>query len=154
MISYLAPILGGSLVALLAGGLAYRKQRQSRTARLPAIDTPHRIVEELYIRVGGIDQWIQIRGEDRDNPVLLVLHGGPGWPNATFTQARSGREKYFTIVQWDHRGTGKTLGRSSKPARAEMTFACRVADAIELSEYLCQYFHQEKLVLLAESMVP
>lgn len=150
--SYLATIIGGSLVALLAGGLAYRKQRQSRTARLLAIDTPARIVEELFIRVGGIDQWIQIRGEDRRNPVLLVLHGGPGWPNATFTLPLRPWEKYFTIVQWDHRGTGKTLGQNGKPGQAEMTFARRVADAIELSEFLRQYLHQEKLVLLAESM--
>lgn len=152
MISYLALVTGGSLGALLAGGLVYRKQRQSHTARLLEIDTPYKIVEQLYIRVGGIDQWFQIRGEDRNNPVLLILHGGPGWPNATFTLPLRPWEKYFTIVQWDHRGTGKTLGRNGKPTQAEMTFARRVSDAIELSEFLCQYLHQEKLILLAESM--
>ena len=152
MSSYLAAILGGSLIALLAGGSAYRKQRQSRTARLLAIDTPDRIVEEFYIRVGGIDQWVQIRGENRDNPVILILHGGPGWPNATFTLPLRSWEKYFTIVQWDHRGAGKTLGRNGRPSREEMTFDCRVSDAIELAENLRQYLAKDKLILLAESM--
>ncbi|WP_417471538.1 hypothetical protein [Luteimonas mephitis] len=37
-------------------------------------------VERLEkVRIGGIDQWVSIRGNDRRNPVLLMLHGGPGW---------------------------------------------------------------------------
>jgi hypothetical protein len=57
----------------IAGGLAYLKSRKRKVAEALVIDTPNRIVEERFVRVGGIDQWIQIRGEDRDNPVLLVL---------------------------------------------------------------------------------
>jgi len=32
----------------------------------------------MYVKIGGIDQWIQIRGRDRNSPVLLCLHRGPG----------------------------------------------------------------------------
>jgi hypothetical protein len=60
--------------------LAYRKVCQRRVAKALTIDTPNGIVEERFVRIGGIEQWIQIRGEDRDNPVLLVVHGGPGCP--------------------------------------------------------------------------
>jgi hypothetical protein len=75
----------GVVAAPVVGGLAWRTARQRRVAKALEITTPDRIVEQRFVTVGGIDQWIQLRGEDRDNPVLLVLHGGPGWPNAVFT---------------------------------------------------------------------
>ena len=144
--------LAGVIATVVTGGLVYRKLRQQRVAKALLIDTPNGIVEERFVRIGGIDQWIQIRGEDRDNPVLLILHGGPGWPNAIFTLPLRSWETHFTVVQWDHRGAGKTLGRNGKPRSDEMTFDCRVSDAIELTEFLCQYLHKDKVILLAESM--
>jgi hypothetical protein len=67
----------GVLAAPVVGGLAWRKARQRRVAKALVIDTPNGIVEQRFVNIGGIDQWIQLRGEDRGNPVLLVLHGGP-----------------------------------------------------------------------------
>jgi pimeloyl-ACP methyl ester carboxylesterase len=84
--------------------------------------------------------------------VLLILHGGPGWPNAVFTLPLRPWEQHFTVVQWDHRGAGKTLGRNGKPGSGEMTFDRRVADAIELVDFLRNYLSKDKVTLLAESM--
>src|SRR3981081_931455 len=50
---------------------------RNRNAQDYAITTPNGIDEARYVEVGGIEQWITIRGEDRKNPVLLLLHGGP-----------------------------------------------------------------------------
>jgi pimeloyl-ACP methyl ester carboxylesterase len=144
--------VGGAGAALGLGGLAYRRWRQRRTARALAIDSPAGIAEERFVRLGGVEQWIQIRGEDRVNPVLLVLHGGPGWPNAVFTLPLRPWERHFTLVQWDHRGAGKTLGRTGKGGSGEMTFARRAADAIELTEFLRRHLRQDRVILLAESM--
>jgi pimeloyl-ACP methyl ester carboxylesterase len=152
MIGAIVAAAAGVAAVPVAGGLAYRKSRQRRVAQALVIDTPNGIVEERFVRVGGIDQWIQIRGEDRDNPVLLVLHGGPGWPNAVFTLPLRPWEQHFTVVQWDHRGAGKTLGRNGKVGSGEMTFGRRVADAVELVEFLRNYLHKAKVILLAESM--
>lgn len=148
-------ILGGAAGVLalpVVGGLAWRKARQRRVAKALEIDTANGIVEERFVKVGGIDQWIQLRGEDRDNPVLLVLHGGPGWPNAVFNLPLRPWERHFTVVQWDHRGAGKTLGRNGKAGSGEMTFDRRVADAIEVIEFLREHMGVDKVVLLAESM--
>jgi pimeloyl-ACP methyl ester carboxylesterase len=71
------------------------------------------IDESRYVVLGEIEQWITIRGESRDNPVLLFLHGGPGdatnpWGYAGFRSWL----KVFTVVQWDQRGAGRTLGKN------------------------------------------
>src|SRR5829696_10593994 len=129
----------GVLAVPAVGGLAWRAARQRQVAKALEITTPNRIVEQRFVELGGTDQWIQIRGEDRANPVLLVLHGGPGWPNAVFTLPLRPWERHFTVVQWDHRGTGKTLGRIGKVGSGEMTFNRRVTDAIELIEFLRQH---------------
>jgi len=152
MIGAIVAAAAGVTAVPVAGGLVYRKSRQRRVAQALVIDTPNGIVEERFVRVGEIDQWIQIRGEDRDNPVLLVLHGGPGWPNAVFTLPLRPWEQHFTVVQWDHRGAGKTLGRNGKVGSGEMTFGRRAADAVELVEFLRNYLDKDKVILLAESM--
>ncbi len=36
------------------------------------------INENMYVDINGTKQWISIYGQDKDNPVLLYLHGGPG----------------------------------------------------------------------------
>ncbi len=53
---------------------------RGRNAQDYAITAPNGIDESRYVEIGGIEQWITIRGEDRGNPVLLFLHGGPGDP--------------------------------------------------------------------------
>jgi hypothetical protein len=75
----------GVIAAPAVGGLAWRTARHRQAAKALEITTPNGVVEQRFAKVGGIDQWIQLRGQDRENPVLLVLHGGPGWPNAVFT---------------------------------------------------------------------
>lgn len=152
MIAKLLTGVASAGMILFLGGLAYRNLRQRWANQILEIHHPNKIVEGHYIMIGGIEQWIQIRGENRDNPVLLILHGGPGWPNTTFTVPLRSWEKYFTLVQWDHRGAGKTHGRSGRQDEKDMTFTCRVSDAVELAEYLCQYLSKEKLIVLAESM--
>jgi pimeloyl-ACP methyl ester carboxylesterase len=142
----------GVVAAPAVGGLAWRRARQRQAAKALEIDTPNGIVEQRFVAVGGIDQWIQLRGEDRDDPVLLVLHGGPGWPNAVFTLPLRPWERHFTVVQWDHRGAGKTLGRTGKAGSGEMTFDQRVTDAVEVIEFLRRHLGVDKVVVLAESM--
>ena len=56
------------------------------------------IQEEAFVRIGGIDQWITIRGDDRANPVLLLVHGGPGDPQSSLPSLYKVYERDFTIV--------------------------------------------------------
>ena len=97
---------------------------RARNARDYAVATPDGIDEARYVEVGGIQQWITIRGEDRNNPVLLFLHGGPG--DATNPWGYAGFRlwlKHFTVVQWDQRGAGRTFGKNPDAPPQAITVA-------------------------------
>jgi pimeloyl-ACP methyl ester carboxylesterase len=111
-------------------------------------------VERLEkVRIGGIDQWVSIRGNDRRNPVLLMLHGGPGWvamPTSWYFQR--GWEEYFTVVQWDQRGAGKTYGANDpKVIAPTMTRPRMVADTEEMVAWLRTEFGKDRIFVLGHS---
>lgn len=105
------------------------------------------------VRIGGIDQWVSIRGSDRRNPVLLMLHGGPGWvamPTSWYFQR--GWEEYFTVVQWDQRGAGKTYVANDPDTLAPtMTRERMVADAEAMVAWLRKEFGKDKIFVLGHS---
>jgi pimeloyl-ACP methyl ester carboxylesterase len=125
---------------------------RSRNARDYAVTSPNGIDEGSYVRVGGVEQWITIRGEDRNNPALLFLHGGPGdatnpWGYAAFRNWL----KYFTVAQWDQRGAGRTLGRNGAGSASTITPDQMTRDGIELSELLKKRLHKDKIILVGHS---
>ena len=84
--------------------------------------TPNGVERLEKVRIGGIDQWVSIRGTDRKNPVLLHIHGGPGYVSIPMSWWFSrGWEEYFTIVQWDQRAAGKTYLLTSIQAKVAPT---------------------------------
>lgn len=147
----LLPLLA-SLTALVGAPLLHRRLRQRQHARRLVHTGPHAIAESRFVRLGGVDQWVGVRGEDRRNPLLLVLHGGPGYPYSLFTPILRPWERHFTIVQWDRRGVGKTLGRTGKAGTGELGFPRMVDDAIELSEHLHHHFPHTPQIALGGSM--
>ena len=81
----------------------------------------------MYVSLGGIDQWIQIRGDDRRNPVLLYEHGGPGTTISPVSSLLRPWEKYFTVVMWDQRDAGKTFVRNGAVRRCLSRALLRMA---------------------------
>lgn len=136
------------LLTAIAVVLGLRQVRRVRIARELQVG-PQGIAESRFVRIGGVDQWVQIRGEDRSNPVLFVLHGGPGSPYAVFTPLIRSWEKHYTVVQWDRRGCGMTRPRSGADAG---TFAQLVDEAAEMATWVRDYLGKDKLILMAGSM--
>ncbi len=142
-----------SLIAsVLAALLVYRKFRQARIASTLKIESAQGIVEERFVSLGGIQQWISIRGEDRNNPVLLIVHGGPGSSYTIFTPHLRAWEKHFTVVQWDQRGAGKTFARMGSRGCGAITLQQLASDGIAVAEYLRTRLHRERIFLLASSL--
>ncbi len=150
-IKILVIVLVAVLVVAVGGALAMRFYRQHAAAGEFTIEKPAGIRESGYVRIGGIDQWVQIRGRHRDNPVLLCLHGGPGATWLPVTRLFRGWEQEFTVVLWDQRGAGKTLKVSGPAIASTMTIARMVEDGVELAEHLRMRLGKEKIILLGHS---
>jgi pimeloyl-ACP methyl ester carboxylesterase len=103
-----------------------------------------------YLLLGGIEQYIQTRGENRDNPVMLILHGGPGSNIAYFSYYwQTPLEEDYTLVHWDQRGSGNTYFRDkdAEPPTLELL----LSDLDELVNYLRNEYGQEKIILMGHS---
>jgi pimeloyl-ACP methyl ester carboxylesterase len=139
------------LSLLGASSICGRAQVRQSPATSGAILSGREPVDKSYfVLIGGLDQWISIRGEDIRNPVLLVVHGGPGeaqWPVAEHYRDW---EKHFTVVQWDQRGAGHTFGRYGVTT-PDMTLDRISRDGVELAEYLCRTLGKKKIILLGHS---
>ena len=88
------------------------------------------------VQLGGITQWIRVRGADASNPVLLLMQQGPGLPiinDARRLEHLLGLEEAFTVIYWDQRGTGlssPSLRRNSN--RFEISVTRMVDDTVTL----------------------
>ncbi len=117
--------------------------------------TPREVDESQFVRIGGIDQFISIRGKDRSNPVILFLHGGPANAQSPFLQEFAPWEKDFTVVNWDQRGSGKTYGKNGPATPGMETPAATLdrltADAIEVADYASRRLGKRKVILVGHS---
>jgi pimeloyl-ACP methyl ester carboxylesterase len=154
-----AAFRNGLALALVAGQCFAQSQTLSRQevtgiiAATRQIVAPNGIEELLPVQINGTTQWLSIRGRDRRNPILLFLHGGPGSPTmpAAYT-FQSPWEDYFTVVQWDQRGTGKTYAANdAKALAATITVEQMTRDAEEVVRYLRHRFGKDRIFLLGHS---
>lgn len=120
---------------------------------LRRIVTPNGIEEARTVRIGGIDQFVTIRGKDRRNPVLLVLHGGPGYVEAPLSWWYAHDwEDYFTVVEWDQRGAGKTYLLNDPKAVAPTMTPQRMNDDVdEMVRFLREHLRKQKIFVLGHS---
>jgi pimeloyl-ACP methyl ester carboxylesterase len=145
--------LGKAVLAaagLVAGAFVVRGAIQ-RAGRAKAY-LAEGIDEKTWIRLGGIDQWVTIRGRDPENPILLVLHGGPGSAMGLFAhKAYPHWDEHFVVVNWDQRGAGRTFGRNGKAGSGELTVGRLVVDGIELVEELRRRLPGRPVILMGLS---
>jgi pimeloyl-ACP methyl ester carboxylesterase len=117
------------------------------------IVSPNGVDEAKAVDIGGIRQWITVRGRDRRNPILLLIHGGPAapeLPNRHLFEAPW--TDYFTVVEWDQRGAGKTFELNDPEKVAPTLNEERiVADAEELVTYLRTTYAKKKIFVMGHS---
>jgi pimeloyl-ACP methyl ester carboxylesterase len=111
---------------------------------------PDSIAEIGYRHLGGLDQWVMIRGENIANPPLIFLHGGPGFSEMRlFRHFNAPLEKSFTVVNWDQRGTGKSFDR--KIPKSSMTVEQFITDLDELVDAVSKRLGKNKVTIFGHS---
>jgi pimeloyl-ACP methyl ester carboxylesterase len=102
------------------------------------------------LTINGVKQWVQLQASDSTQPVLLILHGGPGYAIMPLFHARNAAlEDSFIVVNWDQRGAGRSYSR--RIPRSSMTLRQLLDDLQALTLYLKERFRQEKIYLLGHS---
>jgi pimeloyl-ACP methyl ester carboxylesterase len=102
------------------------------------------------LKINGVKQWILLQSSDQDLPVLLILHGGPGYAMMPlFHHSNQPLEDSFLVVNWDQRGAGRSY--SSKIPRLTMVLDWFVKDLQWLTDYLKTRFVRQKIYLLGHS---
>lgn len=108
------------------------------------------ISEKIFVEIGGAKQGMFVRSKNIDHPVLLFLHGGPGFPNYfLFEKFKPNLEDYFTVCYWEQRGGG--LSYTPEVTLESMTLEQLTSDAIEVTNYLRERFGKDKIYIMAWS---
>ena len=117
------------------------------------IETASGIDSMETVEIGGIYHALYFRGQDVENPVILVLHGGPGMPDMPqLHNYQFELEHYFTFVRWDQRNAGKTFFLNNPEEVLEtLTFARVLSDAYEITQHIRERLNKEQIIILGHS---
>ena len=108
------------------------------------------INESMYVQINGNEQWINIYGEDINNPVLLYLHGGPGSATSEIDYAFTRKwADIFTVVTWDQRNCGKSYDKNQN--NIKLTREIFMEDGKEMTEFLRNYMGVDKISILGHT---
>lgn len=120
---------------------------------LGKIVNPEGIQETFKTMIGGVEQWIYTRGQDRSNPIILFIHGGPASPmSPVMWMYQRPIEEYFTVVNWDQRASGRTYLEADPPSLdGTINIKQYVTDTIELAEFIKHRYHANKVILIGHS---
>jgi pimeloyl-ACP methyl ester carboxylesterase len=140
-------VFGVIIFLFLIGAILEFVFQQGKT---PPISVPGSIASLEKHKIGGVDQWILIRGYDQTKPVLLFLHGGPGMPSMFLAhEFQSELERDFVVVHWDRRGAGKSFDAHLQVSA--LSVRQTLNDTYELTQMLRERFHKQRIYLVGHS---
>lgn len=118
--------------------------------RTSKIDGDNSISELRQIEINGTNHEIMIRGKDRENPVILFVHGGPGCSEIPYvTKYQDLLENDFTIVQYDQRASGKSYHFFED--YSNLSTSILVDDLLAMTDYIANYLERDKIILIGHS---
>lgn len=105
-----------------------------------------------YVFLNGISHAINVRDGYKGHPVVLYLHGGPGWPISPLSYRYFKEwEDSFTLIHWDQRGAGKTLCENKNYDPSTATFDDFYQDTVAMVKHLRGKYKKDKIIILGHS---
>lgn len=128
---------------VFVGALAYRQAERSRILSDEHKNASSWSVDSSYeAEIGGITQYIRVKGDFSKNPLLLVFPDYPGKLSASSSyMIPDGLEQRFVVVTWDMRGTGVT--RSLNPETEDFNYMKISSDAAEICDFVLEKLERE-----------
>ena len=116
----------------------------------PRIAGKNGISELRKVDINGEKIQVMIRGCDRNNPILLFVHGGPCWSEIPYVvKYQKEWEEKFTVVHYDQRGSGKSYQFFKD--YSDVLADTHMEDLVALTEYVTEYLGQEQVILAGHS---
>ena len=109
-------------------------------------------IKEHTPTINGTKQWVEIIGKDKDKPVLLFLHGGPGGASSEdeiCSEMINELKNYYRIVLWDQRQSGRSYYAENE--NIEITYDLLMKDGEEVTKYILEKTGANKITLLGHS---
>jgi pimeloyl-ACP methyl ester carboxylesterase len=105
-----------------------------------------------FVRINGMEQWVRIKGSSCANPIIVLIHGGPGNPTTPFADnVYKDWEQHYTIVQWDQRGSGMTYGRTPLADDVPLRIEQLRDDGLAVARFAAKRFGKRQVILMGGS---
>ncbi|PWU03752.1 MAG: hypothetical protein C5B52_02820 [Bacteroidetes bacterium] len=129
---------------LILSLLFFACNQGSKTKTISKDSVATSINEQTYVELGGEKQYVEVIGQSEKNPVLLFIHGGPGWPQTPqLRYFNSALAKQMTLVSWDQPGCGKSILKDSNTAKISLDQF--VEDAHDLTQWLKKKYNKQQI---------
>lgn len=102
------------------------------------------------VEINGSSHEIMIRGHDKNNPVIIFVHGGPGSSEIPYAKKYQDLlEKNFTVVNYDQRASGKSYHFFED--YSNLSSDLLVDDLLAMTDYISERLGKEKVILIGHS---
>lgn len=102
------------------------------------------------VEINGSSHEIMIRGNDKDNPVIIFVHGGPGSSEIPYADKYQDLlETNFTVVNYDQRASGKSYHFFED--YSNLSSDLLVEDLLAMTDYISERLGKAKVILIGHS---